>query len=141
MALQNDVEATAKVLPRRPEDVCFTVSHRGMWHKVRPLKIRQALDFFKSSAHPAFIDIENSEENHDHLCAVVQNDKDLYKEGDNDTSTTDIPETSGSHANFTSSQPLPVRTDQNIQSVNIEKNTTQPEEQSAAQRLRDKGQN
>lgn len=30
VALQNDVEAIAKVLPRRPEDVCFTVSHRGI---------------------------------------------------------------------------------------------------------------
>lgn len=78
IALQNDVDAIARVLPRKPEDICLSFSNKtGVMQNVRPSVIRRALEFFRSTGHPGYADIRFSEENFLHLCEVVSRDKDL----------------------------------------------------------------
>lgn len=108
---------------------------------MRPLQVRKALDFFKATCHPAFTDIEISEENHEHLRAVVQNDIVLNTDDSSSEDNRDVLETSGSRMNDASSRTPTVQTERNVESQFRKTNTTRPEEQSAAQRLRDKGQN
>lgn len=86
VALQNDLDVIAKVLPCTPEDVCYGFKQRGIWKNVRPLILRRALDFFNSTGFPTFADIEISEANHKHISAVVENDKHSDYQSDTENS-------------------------------------------------------